>query len=301
MYPCAVHDDHGIEYACVEAAFQAFKTDDLDQRRKLARMSGPEAKKAGRKLSLVDNWEEKKVGVMRKLLMEKFSRPKLMARLSAVEGEIVEDSTWGDTFWGRCRGTGKNVLGQLLMEIRDAANRPGPSVKGELEHPNLNPGCIVITSMSGIKTAMANIPCLDEAWFVVRDYTSLGGGLPDLGGVKSCWVNHLSPSNGLLDTCRDIKKQGSWNHEAFMDVFVPRFLEEMRADVARTYLNALYRSVHNLGKHIALVSRCREDAACHRSILAGLMQGVGLTVLNETGSEVNYALYSDMYRGKSDG
>lgn len=27
---------------------------------------------------------------------------------------------WGDRFWGRSRGVGDNVLGQLLMELRES-------------------------------------------------------------------------------------------------------------------------------------------------------------------------------------
>ena len=43
-----------------------------------------------------------------------------MNKLQLIEGEIVEENTWGDTFWGVCKGVGENHLGKLLMEIRDA-------------------------------------------------------------------------------------------------------------------------------------------------------------------------------------
>jgi predicted NAD-dependent protein-ADP-ribosyltransferase YbiA (DUF1768 family) len=33
--------------------------------------------------------------------------------------ELCEFNTWGDTFYGVCNGVGKNILGKLLMEIRD--------------------------------------------------------------------------------------------------------------------------------------------------------------------------------------
>ena len=33
--------------------------------------------------------------------------------------ELVEDNAWGDTFWGRCNGIGKNHLGKILMVIRE--------------------------------------------------------------------------------------------------------------------------------------------------------------------------------------
>jgi predicted NAD-dependent protein-ADP-ribosyltransferase YbiA (DUF1768 family) len=42
-----------------------------------------------------------------------------MALLRGVEGEIVEENSWGDTFWGVSGGKGRNELGKLLMKIRD--------------------------------------------------------------------------------------------------------------------------------------------------------------------------------------
>jgi predicted NAD-dependent protein-ADP-ribosyltransferase YbiA (DUF1768 family) len=32
---------------------------------------------------------------------------------------LIEENTWGDTFWGICKGQGENHLGRLLMQIRD--------------------------------------------------------------------------------------------------------------------------------------------------------------------------------------
>lgn len=31
---------------------------------------------------------------------------------------LVEGNTWGDTYWGVCNGSGKNMLGRLLMLVR---------------------------------------------------------------------------------------------------------------------------------------------------------------------------------------
>jgi len=32
---------------------------------------------------------------------------------------LIEGNTWGDTYWGVCRGRGSNNLGKLLMKIRE--------------------------------------------------------------------------------------------------------------------------------------------------------------------------------------
>lgn len=77
------------------------------------------AKKRGRSITCRDDWDDIKLDVMYELLVEKFSLSPLKEKLLATgDAELVEGNTWGDTFWGRCRGKGKNNLGYLLMIIR---------------------------------------------------------------------------------------------------------------------------------------------------------------------------------------
>lgn len=68
-----------------------------------------------------------KVMVMLACLRSKFApdanldRPELNLdrRLIATSPRVlVEGNTWGDTYWGVCRGAGKNMLGRLLMLVR---------------------------------------------------------------------------------------------------------------------------------------------------------------------------------------
>jgi ribA/ribD-fused uncharacterized protein len=110
----------GVVFPTVEHAFQAAKTLDLDERRKISAVSAPgSAKRMGRRVKLRSDWEQIKVGLMRDLLRIKFSSPDLAKRLLATaSAELIEGNTWNDTFWGVCRGRGRNMLGQLLMEIR---------------------------------------------------------------------------------------------------------------------------------------------------------------------------------------
>jgi len=45
--------------------------------------------------------------------------PDLAAKLIATgDEELVEGNTWGDTYWGVCRGVGQNKLGKILMNVR---------------------------------------------------------------------------------------------------------------------------------------------------------------------------------------
>lgn len=110
----------GGAYPTVEHAFQAAKTRDPEQRAKVATCATPaQAKRLGRKVTLRPDWEDVKLDVMEELLRQKFENPDLLTLLRATAPhELVEGNTWGDTYWGVCRGKGRNHLGKLLMKIR---------------------------------------------------------------------------------------------------------------------------------------------------------------------------------------
>lgn len=119
FWPCVIEFE-GIKFSSVEHAYQAAKTLDIKERKRIAKLLTPgKAKRAGKELMLRPDWEEIKLSIMRELLIKKFSHRELMFRLKLTEGELIEGNNWGDTFWGICRGQGENHLGKLLMEIRD--------------------------------------------------------------------------------------------------------------------------------------------------------------------------------------
>ena len=119
MYPCTIAMPDGFTYRCAEAAFQAQKTNDPSEKLRFTSLSGPDAKRLGRRIKLRPDWNECRVTAMRQVIDAKFRNPVLAEQLKTVSGEIVEDNTWNDRFWGRCNGTGENRLGILLMEKRD--------------------------------------------------------------------------------------------------------------------------------------------------------------------------------------
>lgn len=112
----------GLTYMNNEAAFQAQKTTDPKQRELFTRMNSSEAKKAGRQLVLRKDWEDIKVSVMRDLVYAKFEQnPELLDKLHATgDAYLEEGNTWGDKIWGTVNGVGANLLGQILMEVRDS-------------------------------------------------------------------------------------------------------------------------------------------------------------------------------------
>lgn len=110
----------GEVYPTVEHAYVAAKTLDLGVRAAVRALKTPgEAKRFGRTFKLRPDWDDVKLEVMESLLRQKFLQlPYRQLLIETGDTPIVEGNTWGDTFWGVCRGIGHNHLGELLMTIR---------------------------------------------------------------------------------------------------------------------------------------------------------------------------------------
>ena len=121
----APFDWRGREWPHAESAFQAAKTRDEAERERIRAARSPaEAKRLGRRVELRPDWERVKDGVMRSILAAKFAVPELRdALLATGDAELVEGNTWGDVYWGRVDGRGRNQLGRTLMRIRDDIRR----------------------------------------------------------------------------------------------------------------------------------------------------------------------------------
>ena len=122
FYPVEIKLD-GIVYPNAEAAFQAQKTLDVEERRKFSMLKNPvQAKRLGRKVKLRDDWEEVKLDIMTEVVSQKFlQHPHLIEMLLQTgDEELIEGNKWGDRFWGVCKDKGENHLGKILMKIRDA-------------------------------------------------------------------------------------------------------------------------------------------------------------------------------------
>ena len=128
----------------MEHFYQAQKfggVDDPDAREAMeairAASSPEEAARIGRTLQRTNpslirpNWDECKERVMRAALRAKLTRhaaPRNLLLGSRAAGQCVLEDSPTDAVWGGGRdGTGGNLLGRLLMELRDAElGRVGP-------------------------------------------------------------------------------------------------------------------------------------------------------------------------------
>ena len=111
----------GHVYPTVEHAYQAAKTLDEDERKKIRYAKTPkDAKALGYKVKIRPYWDNARVGIMRELLEKKFSIDEFKRALATTQGfKLIERNNRDDVFWGVCNGIGENTLGKLLMEIRD--------------------------------------------------------------------------------------------------------------------------------------------------------------------------------------
>lgn len=111
----------GLEYRSVEHAYMAAKTEDIALREKIRYFDTPgEAKRFCKTITLRSDWDTVKFGVMLDLVRQKFAKEPLRSKLlSTGTAELVEGNTWGDYYWGVCRGKGQNNLGKILMQVRD--------------------------------------------------------------------------------------------------------------------------------------------------------------------------------------
>lgn len=110
-----------------EHLYQALKFEDDETQEKIRNCNSPkDAANIGRTAPKIrKDWEEVKDDMMFVVLNYKFMQHKHLQELllNTGDAEIIEDSPY-DYYWGiGADGTGKNVLGKLLMELRTIIRR----------------------------------------------------------------------------------------------------------------------------------------------------------------------------------
>lgn len=119
-------------------------------------------------------------------------------------------------------------------------------------------------------------------WAIVR---SLKPSIPLLQ------VANLAPSPELYTWY--LQNKNAWSKQLFNEVYVPKFLHDLRNNnTARQTLN--YICGHIGTTDFVLSCYCKDEHLCHRSIIAGLLQGVGVAVITDTGED--YSRYYEMYK-----
>ena len=130
----------GLVYPSSEAAFQAGKTLDKEERKKFCFMKPVEAKHEGYKVTLRDDWEDVKLHVMYEVVLAKFSQNEFLKQKLIATGRewLEEGNTWGDRTWGTVNGVGQNLLGHVLMTVRSVLMLQEAIENGDVDPENFD-------------------------------------------------------------------------------------------------------------------------------------------------------------------
>jgi ribA/ribD-fused uncharacterized protein len=113
---------YGRWWNFVEAPYQAEKTSIQSEKDEIWKaVKANDSRLLGQKVTMRPDWDEYKRFVMKECCLAKFlQHPDLRKQLMATGDEVLIEDSPVDWYWGcGSDGTGKNVLGQVLMEIRE--------------------------------------------------------------------------------------------------------------------------------------------------------------------------------------
>ena len=121
----------GISYPTVEHYYQAMKTLDKKDRKRISLCSTPgQAKKLGNQVHLRKFWDSHKLAYMETALKYKFNEGTTWhKKLIESSGDLIEWNCWHDNYWGNCYCPkcisirGQNYLGIILMKLRSQLKR----------------------------------------------------------------------------------------------------------------------------------------------------------------------------------
>lgn len=119
-------------YKSAEHAYHSEKATNSRDRHFVMDASTPgAAKRRGNQIVCRPDWEYIKLERMLTIVRRKFDNGLLRRDLLATRDRIlIEGNTWGDTFWGVCKGEGENHLGKILMLVRQEKRDEDASYRG---------------------------------------------------------------------------------------------------------------------------------------------------------------------------
>ena len=112
----------GLTYPSVENAYQAGKLINKKDREMFIDISPGKAKRLWRNYPTYNLTEEFRLNLMYHLLSIKFNQEPFKSLLIATGDCYIQEGTrWFEPFWGKqlSTGEGKNMLGHLIMNIRE--------------------------------------------------------------------------------------------------------------------------------------------------------------------------------------
>ena len=111
----------------------------------------------------------------------------------------------------------------------------------------------------------------DEIWWIVHSPQE------EPTDIRIKIVPQLAPGDGLFCRYREAYHAGIYDINYFETVYAPQFLKELRNNSeALNILSSLCDEASK--KDIVLCCYCQDEKICHRSIIAGVLLGMGADI-----------------------
>jgi len=126
----------GKIYPSSEHAYQAAKTKDPEERKKIRRAKTPgKAKRLGRSVKLRPDWESVKIQIMTEVVREKFEKNEdiRILLMNTGKAKLVEGNHWGDTFFGVCDGRWARRKEEMKTDKEQELKQKIRQLEGQVE------------------------------------------------------------------------------------------------------------------------------------------------------------------------
>jgi predicted NAD-dependent protein-ADP-ribosyltransferase YbiA (DUF1768 family) len=274
MYPAKVPMNIGGEdyiFDNAEAAFQAQKNPSLAKM--FLGLNGFQAKSQGRRIPITTpNWDTARVDAMRKAVQAKFDNNADLMKMLQDTGVdyISEDNDWGDTFWGMSGGKGKNMLGNILMDIRDAtaAAAPGIASATPTQADDAIVGAAAIPELHKLYTSYFG----NDETNILPNNVPVSIGMGKASSILGDKISNFDVDNPLRKLVapdyNNILRPYQLNHN--VDEYTEKYLQQLDSNK-----DSILQQASNLPEGTILDCYETPEEFCHRNLLADWLNNNG--------------------------